>query len=211
MDLSDIRLVVVTPIHYPLWHSNYCKSILDLYTASIQIGLDLTVTWIEGESDIVRARNSGVQRFLGTDGTHLLWIDSDIGFTPKAVARLLLSGYELVGAVYHKKDDDAGFASDPRDVGEVDEEGFAPIKELPNGFMLVARRVFAEIGKIVDNDNYYATGYYDGRYETEDYAFCRRWRECGGSIYVDTQTQLTHQGMKLYTGNFAEAVMRAKK
>lgn len=33
-----------------------------------------------------------------------------------------------------------------------------------------------------------------GRFEGEDYSFCRRWREFGGEIFTDTPVTLGHVG-----------------
>jgi hypothetical protein len=37
-------------------------------------------------------------------------------------------------------------------------------------------------------------------YLSEDFAFCRRWRQLGGKIWLDTKTRLTHIGSYQYTG-----------
>jgi hypothetical protein len=40
-----------------------------------------------------------------------------------------------------------------------------------------------------------------GTYLSEDYAFCRRWRDIGGRIWLDTEGVLTHTGSMDFTGN----------
>lgn len=35
---------------------------------------------------------------------------------------------------------------------------------------------------------------------------CRRWQNIGGKIYIDAQSNLSHQGGHLYTGNFLESL-----
>lgn len=40
-----------------------------------------------------------------------------------------------------------------------------------------------------------------GTYLSEDYAFCRRWRQIGGKIWLDTKGRLTHSGMHDFHGN----------
>jgi hypothetical protein len=40
-----------------------------------------------------------------------------------------------------------------------------------------------------------------GIYLSEDYAFCQRWREIGGKIWLDTQSRLTHIGTYKYDGS----------
>jgi hypothetical protein len=37
-------------------------------------------------------------------------------------------------------------------------------------------------------------------YLSEDFAFCRRWRQLGGKIWLDTKTRLTHIGVYRYEG-----------
>ena len=39
-----------------------------------------------------------------------------------------------------------------------------------------------------------------GIYLSEDYAFCRRWRDLGGEIWLDAQGSLTHSGSCDFTG-----------
>jgi hypothetical protein len=42
-----------------------------------------------------------------------------------------------------------------------------------------------------------------GAYLSEDYAFCRRWRDIGGEIWLDTASRLTHVGPAAFAGDFA--------
>jgi len=45
-----------------------------------------------------------------------------------------------------------------------------------------------------------------GQYLSEDYAFCRRWRDLGGEIWADMEAKLTHVGHAAYTGSLIEAM-----
>jgi hypothetical protein len=45
-----------------------------------------------------------------------------------------------------------------------------------------------------------------GQYLSEDYAFCRRWRDLGGEIWADMEERLTHAGTAFYTGSLMEAL-----
>ncbi len=40
-----------------------------------------------------------------------------------------------------------------------------------------------------------------GLYLSEDYAFCQRWRDIGGQIWLDTAARLTHTGPYSFAGN----------
>jgi hypothetical protein len=45
-----------------------------------------------------------------------------------------------------------------------------------------------------------------GQYLSEDYAFCRRWRDLGGEIWADMEARLTHVGPSAYTGSLIQAL-----
>ncbi|MDR3508554.1 MAG: hypothetical protein P4L64_11700 [Caulobacteraceae bacterium] len=42
-----------------------------------------------------------------------------------------------------------------------------------------------------------------GAYLSEDYSFCRRWRQIGGEIWIDTASRLTHSGPYDFVGDYA--------
>ena len=43
-------------------------------------------------------------------------------------------------------------------------------------------------------------------YLSEDYAFCRRWRDLGGDIWADFEARLTHVGHTAYSGSLLQAL-----
>jgi hypothetical protein len=45
-----------------------------------------------------------------------------------------------------------------------------------------------------------------GRYLSEDYAFCHRWRAIGGKVWVDLECKLMHLGQHLFRGDLAESL-----
>ena len=88
------------------------------------------------------------------------------------------------------------------------------------GFMLIHRSVFETIIKKrpdlkYKNDIDFYSGaednFYDffsvgvnketKKYESEDYGFCKLYKECGGKIYCATDTNLVHIGRHKYQGN----------
>lgn len=81
----------------------FLTSVLNLQAVCIQNGVDCAVDFIGNESLVERARNILAARFLESDATHLLFIDSDIGFDPRSVLRLLQADKDVNTAVYPKK------------------------------------------------------------------------------------------------------------
>jgi hypothetical protein len=180
------------------------------------------------------------------DGTHLLFIDSDIGFTLENLLRVIEFNREVVTCTYPVK----GFYWQQlldriKENNNIDEQtmrdyllqfnvnlypntefknGFGRVKESATGFMLIKREVFTTIIDKFPNLKYkpdlrtgiensqnafdfFPVGIYrekDGvnRFLSEDYYFCRLWEECGGEIWTDLSTPITHLGSTEYHGSF---------
>jgi hypothetical protein len=86
----------------------YCKSTADLSAMGAQYQMDVRFFYLFNESLITRARNYLVDEFLRSDCTHLMFIDSDIGFDPNDVIALAViaaegSDKEIVCGPYPKK------------------------------------------------------------------------------------------------------------
>jgi hypothetical protein len=47
-----------------------------------------------------------------------------------------------------------------------------------------------------------------GHYLSEDYAFCRRWRDLGGAIWLDMHSRLTHTGTAEFRGDLENQFVR---
>jgi hypothetical protein len=111
----------------------------------------------------------------------------------------------------------------------VDGDGFMQVREAPTGFMCLKRQVldrmiaaYPELRYVPDwpKGTYPEGGvhyrFFDvmvdpesQRYLSEDYGFCRLWEQIGGEVYVDATSNLTHQGERLYTGDFATTLKTA--
>ena len=50
-----------------------------------------------------------------------------------------------------------------------------------------------------------------GLYLSEDYAFCRRWRDLGGEVWLDIKSKLTHYGANAFKGDLEKQFTRAPR
>ena len=114
------------------------------------------------------------------------------------------------------------------------ENGFFQVSEAATGMMLVKREVFLtmmkkfperkyETDQIVNGLHYRSNNCYDffavgpymtagqKRYLSEDYYFSRLWQECGGKIWADLASPLTHFGNRAYRGHVATLLAPKKK
>ena len=49
-----------------------------------------------------------------------------------------------------------------------------------------------------------------GEYLSEDYAFCRRWTDLGGEIWLDLTSELTHFGAYAFRGRLEDQLVVKK-
>jgi hypothetical protein len=107
-ELRKRKIFVATPMYGGICGGQYCKSTADLAVLSTQYGMDVRFFYLFNESLITRARNYLVDEFLRSDCTHLMFIDSDIGFDPNDVIALSViaapgSDKHIVCGPYPKK------------------------------------------------------------------------------------------------------------
>jgi hypothetical protein len=87
----------------------FCKSTNELTKLCADYGVTLKFYYLFNESLVQRARNYVVDEFLRSDCTHLMFIDADIGFSPKDVLSLLgiqvsePDVYDIITGPYPKK------------------------------------------------------------------------------------------------------------
>lgn len=102
-------------------------------------------------------------------------------------------------------------------------DGFGEVAYLATGFMLIRREVLERVAQaypdlrcnMVDMNAppketvmFFETMIEPDNREhlSEDYAFCRRWRDLGGEVWADFQTRMTHVGHAQYTGSLLDAL-----
>jgi hypothetical protein len=135
-------------------------------------GLELRSYFLFNESLITRARNYCVDEFMRSDCTHMMFIDSDIGFDPRDIVAMMAlmsddSEYDVLAGPYPKKTIswekiklavDKGIADDDANVLEkyVGDYVFNPkagngtiridepveVSEVGTGFMMTRRSAF---------------------------------------------------------------------
>jgi hypothetical protein len=171
-DLQKKKLFVATPMYGGMCAGMYTRSIADLAAICAKYNIQLQLYYLFNESLITRARNYCVDEFLRSDATHLMFIDSDIGFNPNDVIALLAlqsddSPYDVIGGPYPKKciswekikiAVDKGMADEDPNVLEkyVGDYVFNPkggqkeipigqpveVMEIGTGFMMIRRQTF---------------------------------------------------------------------
>jgi hypothetical protein len=177
-----------------------------------------------GNGDIEIVRASLLARFLGSDATDLIFIDHDVQWESGALVKLVDHPVDFVGAVYPQRLDPINFTvrwldykpelwADP-------ETGLLEVDGFPGGCMRLTRACAEKMVENYCNLAFYCakspneTAWHlfqkmrlpeNPRYIiSEDYSFCRRWRDIGGQVWIDPEVTMGHTGAKTFVGNIGE-------
>jgi hypothetical protein len=173
-NLRKKSLFVAAPMYGGQCAGMFTRSILDLSAVMAKHDIKLTVYFLFNESLVQRARNYCVDEFLRSGATHMMFIDSDIGFDPRDILVLMAMSdddteYDVIGGAYPKKciswekikaAVDRGAADEDPNVLEkyvgdyvlnpkAGYETFAinqpvEVRELGTGFMMIRRKTFED-------------------------------------------------------------------
>lgn len=182
--LRQRKLFVATPMYGGQCAGMFTKSVADLAAICSANGLDLRSYFLFNESLITRARNYCVDEFMRSDCTHMMFIDSDIGFDPRDIIAMMAlqsedSEYDVLAGPYPKKTIswekikmavDKGIADEDPTVLEkfVGDYVFNPkanttqvridepveVSEVGTGFMMTRRSAFEKFAKAYPDYSY---------------------------------------------------------
>ena len=102
-ELKKNKLFIATPMYGGMAHGLYIKSCLDLQMTMNKYGIETKFSFLFNESLITRARNYLVDEFLRSEYTHMMFIDSDIHYSPQDVIALMALDKDVIGGPYPKK------------------------------------------------------------------------------------------------------------
>ena len=110
-ELRKRKLFVATPMYGGQCAGMFTRSIADLSALCTHYGIQVRFYFLFNESLITRARNYCADEFMRSGDTHLMFIDSDIGFDPKDIIALLalqnsddeVDNYDIIAGPYPKK------------------------------------------------------------------------------------------------------------
>jgi len=174
-------VMIATPCYGGQLTEAYLHGILQTTVKAQNKGIQIHLNTMGNESLITRARNTLVTQFLDFDQkeperfTHLLFIDSDIGFGAENVIRLIESDYDVCAGIYPRKSID--WKSVPKFVKETGEEGleqkalgynlnfakplnikvkkgFTEVLDAATGFMCIKKEVFYKMKEAYPNLKY---------------------------------------------------------
>lgn len=167
---KNYKIYVAIPAYGGMISSRTVKGLLDMQSWFLDNSIKMYLNITFNESLITRARNELVADMLSNDffATHILFIDSDIGFNHKNIERLITADKEIVCGVYPKKhiywDQAKKAILENPEISSLELErkslnyavnffennikidnGYSIVKDAATGMMLVKREVFLKL------------------------------------------------------------------
>lgn len=168
------------------------------------------------------ARDSVLDEFLKCGADKLIWVDSDIAWTPQDFLRMLAlsTKYDVIAVAYPSRSHDGNlFQVNTDGIAEhsISEHGLFNINGTGLGFCIVDRKplelLAAKAPRVLDGysqkemaEVFRVDRTPSGHRRTEDIAFFDDLREAGFTVWCDPSIELGHIGEKEWRGRFADAI-----
>jgi glycosyltransferase involved in cell wall biosynthesis len=212
-----MKLVLCVPtITRP--YQQLLQSIEDAVPALDAAGIEHQMVTEVGNPYISQARNVMLRKALDARADQVVFLDHDISFSPEALMTLIATEGDVVAGTYRfKKDEEeymGRFVTDAAGRPIVrDSDGAVHAEWVPGGFLRVSASAVDQFMKAYPHLCYgvayrphvdlFNHGAHKGVWYGEDYAFSRNWNDCGGSIWLTPDIDITHHSAdKAYPGNF---------
>jgi len=218
-----MKVFVATPL-YDSVTAEYAQSLFMAGLDCKERGIEVVPAIVRNSCFVDIARSVLVKKFLDTDCTHLLFIDSDIGYESHAIAGLVQAGVPFCAGVYRKREPKKRFAAQIYEPQEF-KGPWIRAKRVATGFMCLERHVLEEMSSRVHTCKVATNGEIPMLFRTEtcpvqldgnvgvfvgeDYCFCDDYNKLYEEgvfkepIWIYPDITFNHDG---YVGNLHESL-----
>jgi hypothetical protein len=171
---------------------------IDTAKALTLAGIEMQWRTVSFSNFVDAARNDLIREFMASDYTDLVFIDDDIGWEVGGFLRMLCLDADVMGAICPRKKDPLEWNVNliSADGKRIERYGMLECAYVGTGLMRIRRNVMERMERCFD------TAYENGRKIGEDAWFCREWRRMGGQVWAYPDIDITHSGLKNWTGNY---------
>lgn len=209
---------IAIPAYTGQVHLGTMRSIIADLLAFADRGDKVTIFDESGNAMIADCRGLIVAKFLASDGTDLIFVDSDVCWEAGALLKLVDYPVDFAAAIYPQRRDPIDYCvqwlPDRPELRADPATGLLEVGGVPAGCMKLSRAMLEQMTAHYSDTVFFceqapnkeAWGLFDpwriGKIKFgEDYSFCRRWREIGGKVWVAPDLILGHVGFKTFMGS----------
>lgn len=209
------KLMIAAPCHHGKVDTEFTLSLMQSLYILDHAGIPTTVLLPTTGSLLAKERNDILEAFWQSDCSHLLCVDSDLGWQPDAPLKFLNYDVDVVAGVYparRNSDKIPKYTFIPEFNGDQtlrqhDQKPLIGVQGVPAGFMMISRECVERMRefypeKKYDGSNNFDSAYCffntelrDGSMWGEDYIFCKNAIEAGVEIWCDPMIQFNHAGI----------------
>lgn len=212
---------IAIPAYTGQIHLGTMRSIIADMLALADRGDKVTIFDESGNAMIADCRGLIVAKFLESDATDLVFVDSDVTWEAGALLKLVDYPVEFVAGIYPQRKDPINYCvqwiANRSELWADPETGLLEVMGVPAGFMRCSRAMLEKMVAHYSDTAFHcdvapnqtAHALFDpvriGRVKFgEDYSFCKRWRDIGGQVWVDPQIRMGHVGYKTFVGSLGD-------
>lgn len=225
-----LKVVFCVPVYrkpHPKWIAAVEASVPLLDEA----GIDHKMVFEVGCPYVSHARATMLRKALTAEADVIVFLDDDMSWEPHALLKLIETPGHVVSGAYRFKCEEERYMGrlleDERGRPIVSEDGCVKAQWVPAGFLKVTKECvdhfMAAYPELVygpyacPSVDLFNHGAHGRLWWGEDYAFSRRWAECGGDLWVIPDLTITHHHVSQnsgettdYTGNYHQFLLRQK-
>ena len=163
--------------------------------------------------------------------THILFIDSDMGFPPELVTDMLMFNEPLIGTIYRQRKEPVSWAGSGTGTPMTERRGdFMEVEGVGFGCTLISRgcveQMIAAYPELIDTrlhlhpagETLRSTGTNrlmrffekidipDRGLVSEDLSFCIRYRKIGGKVWANIGHRISHVGPNDFAGRYLDVI-----
>jgi hypothetical protein len=215
-----MSVLICVPSYGGIVSDKTAVSLFNLGKTLVRNSIDHALLSLSNQSLITRGRSKMANFFLNnTEYEYLFFLDSDIGFDPNDVLKLLSHKKELVSGAYPMKSIPLEWNFSLSKNGKR-ENDLVAIDRIGIGFTLIHRKVFESIIKKYGEELKFVPGQtktevitsrelnnsyhffselkYQNTYLPEDLSFFERAKNCGFQPWMDVSINLSHVGSYVF-------------
>lgn len=176
-----------------------------------------------GNPYISAARATMLRKAMDARADVIVFLDYDVSWKPQDLLTLIETEGDVVAGTYRFKNEGEEYmgglatSADHRPIVRAD--GCMKALRVPAGFLKITKecvdKFMSAYPQLVYGPKYnpsvdiFNHGAIDGKWWGEDYAFSKRWTECGGEIWLRPELEIDHHSKdRVWPGNFHDFMMR---
>ena len=186
----------------------YTSSIFKSQQLLKENGMDCYLDIIIDEPLIQLARNKLLSLFIESDCDELVFIDSDQAWAPEDLLKLINIDKDFVGAPVIFKNSNKYNVS----FESISNEDLIKVDSVGTGFLKISKRVAKAVSDVSqryrDGESFnkmaFEVNVVGGNIVSEDFMFCKKWKDLGGEVFIDPSINPYHIGNASFRGDFKE-------